>query len=126
MEFNQIFCLDLKDDFEELGRGERNFELEDLIKGDLSRAFAFGYCHMDWQKEKMWFPVSIRKKLRHLGDNLQQYEAQIKWLNEKYGVNKKVHIKDYASYILENVFCDDHDELLLLAILLGINLRLND
>ncbi len=126
IEFNEVFCLDLKDDFEELGRGERNFELEDLIKGDLSRAFAFGYCYTDWKKEKMWFPVSIRKKLRHIGDNLQDYHSQIKWLNDKYGATgDKVKIEDYASYILENVFCEDSNELLKLAIVLGINLRLS-
>ena len=53
IEFNEVFCLDLKDDFEELGRHERNFELDEFIQKDLSRAFAFGYCHLDWIKEKM-------------------------------------------------------------------------
>lgn len=42
IEFNQIFCEDLKDDFEEAGRHERNFELDEFIQKDLSRAFAFG------------------------------------------------------------------------------------
>ena len=46
IEFNQIFCEDLKDDFEEAGRHERNFELDKFIQKDLSRAFAFGYCHL--------------------------------------------------------------------------------
>lgn len=47
---DEVFCLDLKDDFEELGRHERNFELDEFIQKDLSRAFAFGYCHLDKRK----------------------------------------------------------------------------
>lgn len=124
IEFNQIFCEDLKDDFEEIGRNENNFELSDFIQGDLSRAFAFGYCHLDWIKEKMWFPVSVRKALRHLTDGLDDYTPQFKWLNGKYNTdNGKVKIEEYADYILSNLFCDDPDELLKLAILLGTNLR---
>lgn len=103
IEFNQIFCEDLKDDFEEAGRHERNFELDEFIQKDLSRAFAFGYCHLDWIKEKMW-----------------------KWLNEKYGaIGKRVRIVDYANYILDNIFCDNQDDLLKIAILLGTNMRVN-
>lgn len=41
IEFNQIFCEDLKDDFEEAGRHERNFELDEFIQKDLSRAFVW-------------------------------------------------------------------------------------
>lgn len=126
IEFNQIFCEDLKDDFEEAGRHERNFELDEFIQKDLSRAFAFGYCHLDWIREKMWFPVSIRKALRHLGDNLEDFAPQLKWLNEKYGaIGKRVRISDYANYILDNIFCDNQDDLLKIAILLGTNLRTN-
>ena len=126
IEFNEVFCLDLKDDFEELGRYKRNFDLDELIQKDLSRAFAFGYCHLDWIKEKMWFPVSIRKALRHLGDNLEDFIPQIKWLNEKYGaVGKRVIVSDYANYILDNIFCDNQDDLLKIAILLGTTLKNN-
>ncbi len=123
IEFNEIFCLDLKDDFEELGRDGRNFTLDDLIQGDLSRAFAFGYCHFKWIKEKMWFPISIRKTLRHLPYDLNEYIPQLEWLNEKCGmVGKKVKLDKYATYILENVFCDDYDTLLKIAILVGANI----
>ena len=126
IEFNQIFCEDLKDDFEEAGRHERNFELDEFIQKDLSRAFAFGYCHLDWIKEKMWFPVPIRKALRHLGDNLEDFAPQLKWLNEKYdAIGKRVRIVDYANYILDNIFCDNQDDLLKIAILLGTNMRVN-
>ena len=34
IEFNQIFCEDLKDDFEEASRHETNFELDDFIQKD--------------------------------------------------------------------------------------------
>lgn len=124
IEFNEVFCLDLKDDFEELGRYEKNFELDEFIQNNLSRAFAFGYCHVDWMKEKMWFPVSIRKVLRHLRDNLEDFIPQIKWLNERDGaIGKGARISDYANYILDNIFCDNRDDLLKMAIILGISLR---
>ena len=61
IEFNEVFCLDLKDDFEELGRHERNFELDEFIQKDLSRAFAFGYCHLDWIREKCGFQSLLEK-----------------------------------------------------------------
>lgn len=103
-----------------------NFELDEFIQKDLSRAFAFGYCHLDWIKEKMWFPVPIRKALRHLGDDLEDFAPQLKWLNEKYGaIGKRVRIVDYANYILDNIFCDNQDDLLKIAILLGTNMRVN-
>lgn len=123
IEFNEVFCLDLKDDFEELGRHERNFELDEFIQKDLSRAFAFGYCYTDWIKEKMWFPVSIRKVLRHLKDNLEDFIPQIKWLNEKYKATE--NRGDYVNYILDNIFCDNQDDLLKIAILLGTSVRAN-
>lgn len=126
IEFNEVFCLDLRDDFEEMGRHEKNFELDEFIQGDLSRAFAFGYCHLDWIDEKMWFPVSIRKALRRLADGMEDFTPQIKWLNDKYGaIGKKVKISEYANYVLENIFCDDHDTLLKVAILLGTNMKVN-
>lgn len=119
IEFNQIFCEDLKDDFEEAGRHERNFELDEFIQKDLSRAFGY----LDWIKEKMWFPVPIRKALRH---DLEDFAPQLKWLNEKYGaIGKRVRIVDYANYILDNIFCDNQDDLLKIAILLGTNMRVN-
>lgn len=126
IEFDQLFCEDLKDDFEEIGRNGRNFELGDFIKNDLSRAFAFGYCYSDWVKEKMWFPVSVRKLLRHLGDDLKDYIPQLTWYNTKYKVvGQKFKIKDYAEFILTNIFCDDLDDLLKIAIFLGANLKVN-
>lgn len=79
IEFNQIFC----EDFEEAGRHERNFELDDL----------------------------------------EDFAPQ---LNEKYGaIGKRVRIVDYANYILDNIFCDNQDDLLKIAILLGTNMRVN-
>lgn len=124
IEFDEIFCQDLKDDFEEIGRGERNFTLKEFLRDDLSRAFAFGFSHLEWkEKDKMWFPVPLRKELRHLSDGMEHYSAQLEWLNKKYRITgKKVKIKDYAQFILDNVFCDDPDELLKIAIIIGTNL----
>lgn len=39
-------------------------------------------------------------------------------------VGKRVRISDYANYILDNIFCDNQDDLLKIAIL-GTNLRTN-
>ena len=57
---------------------------------------------------------------------MEDFIPQIKWLNGKYGaVGKRVRISDYANYILDNIFCDNQDDLLKIAILLGTNLRTN-
>lgn len=126
IEFNEIFCLDLRDDFEEMGRNERNFTLKEFIQDDISRAFAFGYCHIDWMKDKMWFPVSIRKALRHNAEGLEHYRPQIEWLSKKYPSNNgTVKISEYASYILDNLFCDNRDELIRVAMEIGLTMRMN-
>lgn len=123
IEFNEIFCEDLKDDFEEAGRYERNFTITEFIQNDYSRAFGLGFCYKDLIEQKMWIPVSIRKEMRHITDNLGDYNSQLEWLNSKYGIGRSVKIKDYANYILNNIFCDDKETLFKIAIVLGMNLR---
>lgn len=129
IEFNEVFCEDLKDDFEELGRNQKNFTLNELIQNDLSRAFAFGYCFRNWIKEGMWFPVPVRKAIRHLSDGLESYNSQLKWINEKFPLkdnDNKVKVSEYANYLLDNIFCDNPDELLKLTIILGSNMSNNE
>lgn len=123
VEFDEIFCEDLKDDFEEAGRNERNFTISDFVQNDYSRAFGLGFCYKDLIEQRMWIPVSIRKEMRHISDNLEDYNSQLEWLNSKYGIGKCVKIKEYVNYILNNIFCDDKEILLRIAIVLGMNLR---
>lgn len=126
IKFDEVFCLDLKDDFEESGRRERNFDLYEFLQDDLSRAFAFGFCHLDWNEEKMWFPTTVRKQLRHISDGLDEYTPQLKWLNDKYGIyEKEILILDYVNYIIDNIFCDNPRELLRIIFMIGTNLGIS-
>lgn len=125
--FDEVFCLDLKDDFEEFGRRERDFSLYDFLGGDLSKALAFGFCHLDWIDEKIWFPTTVRKELRHISDGLEEYNPQFTWLNEKYGaVGESVRILDYVNYIVDNIFCDNFNDLIRLVFMLGTNLGISN
>lgn len=121
IQFDKIYCEDLKDDFEEAGRGGKNFTLFQFLQNDLSRAFAFGFCHREWAKEKMWFPVPLRKELRHLTDGMEHFTEQLKWLNSKYD-KEEIVVEDYVEFILNNAFCDSREELLKLAVIIGTNL----
>lgn len=68
----------------------------------------------------MWFPVSIRKIIRHLPEIVEKYEAQLNWIIDKHDLkNKEVVIDEYCSLILNELFCDDRNDLLKLAIVLG-------
>ncbi len=119
--FNDLYCEDIIDDFEEFGRCEGNFTLSEFIQDDFSRAFCLGYCYEQIIKQKLWIPVSIRKEIRHLPEELEYFNPQLKWLNDKYNVKGIIKIQEYAKFILNNVFCDDKDTLLKLAVILGIN-----
>ena len=119
IKFDDIFLADLKDDFELAGKGETEFSIYDFINHDLSRAFGVGFAIPDW---KLWIPIKVRKELRHASDNLKQYDSQMKWLNSKYN-KEPFDVKDYITFILNNVFCDDEHDLINIALCLGNKLR---
>ena len=118
IKFNEIFLADLKDDFELAGKGEQEFSIYDFIGHDLSRAFGVGYGIKDW---KLWVPVTVRKELRHVLDNLEQYNPQLKWINSK--VPKEISTEDYVNYIIDNIFCDNELDLINILIALGSKLK---
>jgi hypothetical protein len=118
IKFNEIFLADLKDDFELAGKGEQEFSIYDFIGHDLSRAFGVGYGIKDW---KLWVPVTVRKELRHVLDNLEQYNPQLKWINSK--VSKEISTEDYVNYIIDNIFCDNELDLINILITLGSKLK---
>lgn len=125
IEFNSIFCADLKDEFEEAGRDKNNFTLKDFINNDVSRAFAFGYCSKNWKKD-LWFPISIRKELRHLYETAQKYQSQLEWVNSSYTLPEKVTVEkyiEYCKYVLETMFFDNDEDLLKVAMILGLSLN---
>jgi hypothetical protein len=57
--------------------------------------------------------------MRYLHEEIDMFVPQIKWLNDKYGTEREVDIKEYADYILSNVFYDNDNDLLNLAIGIG-------
>jgi hypothetical protein len=118
IKFNEIFLADLKDDFELAGKGEQEFSIYDFIGHDLSRAFGVGYGIKDWE---LWVPVTVRKELRHVLDNLEQYNPQLKWINSK--VSKEISTEDYVNYIIDNIFCDNELDLINILIALGSKLK---
>lgn len=122
IEFNDLYLADIKDDFEEAGRGNRNFDLWDFINNDLSRAFALGYLYFSLAKKGVWIPVSIRKQMRRMHEGMEKYNSQLDWLHDKYkGDKDNLDIEDYINFIMGNIFEDNEGESLKLAIVLGAN-----
>ncbi len=121
IKMDEIYLADLQDDFEEIGRGQVNFTLDEFLQNDINRAFAFGYACNDWKEKGMWFPVSIRKEIRHLADNTENYNAQLNWLNSK--CDSKIKSEDYVEYILDNLFYENKKDKIKIAILLGNTLK---
>lgn len=113
---SDIFLEDLKDDFELAGKGEKEFSIYDFIGGDLSKAFAIGFCINNW---KLWIPITVRKELRHANDNLEVYKPQLKWLSDK--CDPKIKVEDYVNFVMTNIFCDNSQDLINLALVLGGN-----
>ena len=120
IEFDQIFCEDLRDDFEEAGIINRLFTLEEFIRNDLSRAFAFGYCIIQWKEEGLWIPPSIRKKVRHIQDSLSIYNSKLSWINNR---GEQKTIIEYVDYVLANIFFSSEEDKIKVAIALGLNIR---
>lgn len=117
IEYNELIRDDLCDDLEYLGKDRNDFTLEHLIGKSINKAFALGYHYDEW-KTRYWIPVSIRKKMRHLHEDINKYLPQIRWLNDRLGIGegKEVNTVDYANYILDNVFLDNEEDSLLLTI----------
>lgn len=122
IKFNKIFCEDLRDDFEEAGIKNKLFTLEEFIQNDLSRVFALGYCINQWVVEKLWIPPSIRKSIRHISDNLCNYNSQLSWINQK---RKFDNIEEYADFVLTNMFYNSEKDKIKVAIALGMSVRTN-
>lgn len=117
IEYNELIRDDLYDDLEYLGADRKDFSLNILIGKSINKAFAFGYNYDEWRTQ-LWIPVSIRKRMRHLHEELDKYLPQIKWLNDKLGVTKgkEVNTIDYTNYILDNMFMENDEDTLLFTI----------
>lgn len=126
IEFDDLYLADIKDDFEEAGREGRNFTLWGFINNDLSRAFAIGYLYRTLIEEKYWIPVIIRKQMRRINEGMDKYNSQLNWLNNKYITDKSIKVREYVSYILDNIFPDSEEDIFKLAVILGINLSSNE
>lgn len=120
---NDIFLADLQDDFELAGRENAEFSIYDFINNDLNRAFGVGFSYQDWlNTSKLWIPVTVRKEMRHVSDDMEVYNPQFEWLNKKFGIDREVVINDYATFILDNIFSNE-DDIIKLAIIIGSNLK---
>lgn len=117
IDINEIYLLDLKDDFEEIGRGQRNFTVWEFINSDLNRAFGLGCIYNTLVETEMWIPVSIRKFMRHLPETLSIYEPQLEWINSKY--KETGNIMHYYSFVLDNMFFDSIEDKFKVAVGLG-------
>lgn len=117
IDVNEIYLLDLKDDFEEIGRGQKNFTVWDFINSDLNRAFGLGCIYNTLVETEMWIPVSIRKFMRHLPETLSIYEPQLEWINNK--CSKMNDTMQYYSFILDTMFFESDGDRYKVAIGLG-------
>jgi hypothetical protein len=118
IDYDDLLIEDLCDEFEYLSKDKEDFSIDRIICKNVNRAFIFG-CIYDDLKRQFWVPISIRKKMRYLHEEIDMFVPQIKWLNDKYGTEREVDIKEYADYILSNVFYDNDNDLLNLAIGIG-------
>jgi hypothetical protein len=118
IDYDDLLIEDLCDEFEYLSKDKEDFSIDRIICKNVNRAFIFGYIYDDL-KRQFWVPISIRKKMRYLHEEIDMFMPQIKWLNDKYGTEREVDIKEYADYILSNVFYDNDNDLLNLAIGIG-------
>lgn len=124
--FSEVLCEDLKDDFEYLGKDQHDFTIKDLIQEDINKAFVFGCCLKGWKNQEMWIPVSIRKYVRHLYETVDKYKAQLDWISSKYSLSKTVTLNDYikySEYVLDNLFFDNEEDKLKMALILGLFLN---
>jgi hypothetical protein len=118
IDYDDLLIEDLCDEFEYLSKDKEDFSIDRIICKNVNRAFIFGYIYDDL-KRQFWVPISIRKKMRYLHEEIDMFVPQIKWLNDKYGDGREVDIKEYSDYILSNVFYDNDKDLLNLAIGIG-------
>jgi hypothetical protein len=116
--FDDVFRLDLKDDFELAGRNQQEFSIYDFINNDLSKAFVIGFDILSWD---LWIPITVKKELRHVGDNLEQYVPELAYWNTK--CKKDITTIEYVDFILSNTFCENERDLVNIAISLGLNAR---
>lgn len=117
IDVNEIYLLDLKDDFEEIGRGQKNFTVWDFISSDLNRAFGLGCMYNTLVETEMWIPVSIRKFMRHLPETLLIYEPQLEWINSK--CSEMNDVMQYYSFVLDTMFFESEEDKYKIAIGLG-------
>ena len=118
IDYDDLLIEDLCDEFEYLSKDKEDFSIDRIICKNVNRAFIFGYIYDDL-KRQFWIPISIRKKMRYLHEEIDMFVPQIKWLNDKYGDEREVDIKEYSDYILSNVFYDNDNDLLNLAVGIG-------
>lgn len=119
IEFDEVFLADLKDDFELAGKGEREFSIYNFIGKDLSRAFGVGYGVKDWG---LWVPVTARKELRHMTDGMEKYDPQLQWVSSKW-VEESSELSEYIDFVLSNMFFDNEEDMIKVAVLLGNTIR---
>ena len=118
IDYDDLLIEDLCDEFEYLSKDKEDFSIDRIICKNVNLAFIFGYIYDDLKRQFL-VPISIRKKMRYLHEEIDMFMPQIKWLNDKYGIEREVDIKEYADYILSNVFYDNDSDLLNLAIGIG-------
>lgn len=120
IKYDELLTEDLFDDLEYLGKDRNDFSINILIGKSPLKAFIFGYHYDDW-KTKLWIPISIRKKMRHLHEEINQYLPQIQWLNDKIKMEEgiEVDVVEYTNYLLDNMFIDNENDLLNLAMGIG-------
>lgn len=100
---NQI--EDLKDDIIE------NFDkhLYEFIRNDLEKAFYTGYLlkQMLYDDEELEVEQYLlySREFRHKGDDLDKYESQIEFWENKYkSINEKPKLLDILEFIINNMF----------------------
>ena len=124
LKFNEIYLLDLREDIL-----LNVVPMYDFLSYDIEKAFWFGYLIHDVFKElKELQPFLYSKPLRHISEEIQSYEKQIEFWDTKHGEfnldeDPLQEVLSLYEYILNNLFYDNKDDIIKIAVKFGQNLK---
>ena len=124
LKFNEIYLLDLREDIL-----LNVVPMYDFLSYDIEKAFWFGYLIHDTFKElKELQPFLYSKPLRHIAEEISSYEKQIEFWDAKRGEfnpeeDPLQEVLSLYEYILNNLFYDNKDDIIKIAIKFGQNLK---
>ena len=116
LSIDKNYIPDLRDDV--FGNYDKN--LYQFVGNDPVRAFYFGMHIIEWFKDlDQQRQLLYSKQLRHVGDELGKYEAQVSFWASKFSKEENINMFEFSEYLLNNMFYDKESDIINLALFLG-------